>query len=475
MPASKNKYDSKNLREIMEENNTDYVDLRFTDPRGKLQHVTQHIDTIDNIGIEDRVMFDASSISGWKHVNESDMILMPDVSTCTLDPFYAKPTLVVLCDVYDAVTEKPYSRCPRSIAKKAEAYLKSSGIGDDAFFASEVEFFIFDKVRFSTTSTNSFFFLDSKESPSSSGIDYVEGNMGHRPRTKGGYFPVNPIDSAQDLRTEMLTVAKQLGICVEKHHHEAAVAQHELGIKYDTMLRSADNTQQLKYIIHNLCDAYGKTATFMPKPLFDDNGSGMHVHQSIWKAGKPLFAGDVYSGLSETALHYIGGIMKHTPALNAITNPSINSYKRLVPGYEAPVLLAYSARNRSAALRIPYAKSPRAKRVEVRFPDPLANPYLAFAAMMMAGLDGIENKIDPGEPSHSNLYELSAEEQRKIPTVCSSLNEAIRALIADSEFLLKGDVFTKDFLDSYIELLRADWDRYKKIPHPVEFDMYYSG
>ena len=463
------------LPDLIKKHNAEYVDLRFTDLRGKLQHVTHHADTIDENAAAHGLMFDASSIAGWKAINESDMILKPDAESAVLDPFYAEPTLAVTCDVYDPDTGKPYTLCPRSVAKKAESHLKSSGVGSQAFFGPEVEFFVFDHVRFSTEPTNSFYKLESMESPSNSGNDYPEGNMGHRPRTKGGYFPVNPVDSAQDLRTEMLSIIRQMGVEVEKHHHEVAAAQHELGIKYATLLKSADNTQILKYAAHNVAAMYGKTATFMPKPVLGDNGSGMHVHQSLWKDGSPLFAGSEYAELSKTALYYIGGIIKHAKALNAITNPATNSYKRLVPGYEAPVLLAYSARNRSAACRIPYVANPKGKRVEVRFPDPLANPYLAFAAMLMAGLDGIENKIHPGEAAEKDLFHLPPRELAKIPTVCGSLEEAIAALKYDHDFLLKGDVFTTDLLDSYLELKREEWDRLRMAPHPVEFDLYYSA
>lgn len=466
---------SNTLLELIKQHGASYVDLRFTDPRGKLQHVTHHIDTIDDDAIENGLMFDASSIAGWKAINESDMTLKIDSDTAVIDPFYAEPTVAVSCDIYDPLTNAPYTRCPRSIAKKAEKYLRDSGIGSEAFFGPEIEFFVFDHVLFSTEPTNSFYRLESMESPSNSGNDYPEGNLGHRPRTKGGYFPVNPVDSAQDLRTEMLSVTKQMGVSVEKHHHEVAAAQHELGMKFATLLKSADNTQILKYVAHNVAAMYGKTATFMPKPIVNDNGSGMHVHQSLWKDGTPLFAGNEYADLSKMALYYIGGIIKHAKALNALTNPTTNSYKRLVPGYEAPVLLAYSARNRSASCRIPFTNSPKGKRVEVRFPDPLANPYLAYSAMLLAGLDGIKNKIDPGEAAEKNLYHLPPTALAKIPTVCSSLNDAIKALEKDHEFLLQGDVFTTDFLDSYLDLKREEWDRYRMAPHPIEFDLYYSA
>ena len=466
---------SNTLFDLIKKHGAQYVDLRFTDPRGKLQHVTQHVDTIDEDAIKDGLMFDGSSIAGWKAINESDMILKLDVDTATIDPFYAEPTVAVVCDIHDPATNAPYIRCPRSIAKKAEKYLVSSGIGSTAFFGPEAEFFVFDDVQFSTDPTHTFYKLDSTENPSNSGRDYPEGNLGHRPRTKGGYFPVNPVDSGQDMRTEMVSVIKQMGVEVEKHHHEVAAAQHELGIKFSTLVKCGDNMQIYKYVVHNVAAMYGKSATFMPKPVFGDNGSGMHVHQSIWKGSTPLFAGKEYAGLSETALYYIGGIIKHAKALNAITNPSTNSYKRLVPGYEAPVLLAYSARNRSASCRIPYVTSPKGKRVEVRFPDALANPYLAYAAMLMAGLDGIKNKIHPGEASDKDLYHLPPKELAKIPTVCGSLEEAIKALEKDHAFLLEGDVFTKDLIDSYLDLKREEWDRYRMAPHPLEFDMYYSA
>jgi glutamine synthetase len=464
----------KPVADLVKKHDVKYVDLRFTDPRGKLQHLTHHIDTINEDVFTEGLMFDGSSIAGWKAINESDMTLMPDASTAVMDPFYAEPTIALYCDVYDPITNKPYVRCPRSIAKKAEKYLVSSGIGDTSFFGPEAEFFVFDDVRYQAGSHHSFYKLDSSEAPHKSGEELPEGNLGHRPRVKGGYFPVNPVDSAQDLRSEMVTIIKQMGVEVEKHHHEVATAQHELGIKFDTLVKCGDNMQIYKYVVHNVAASYGKTATFMPKPVFGDNGSGMHVHQSIWKGGKPLFAGKKYADLSDAALHYIGGIIKHAKALNAITNPTTNSYKRLVPGYEAPVLLAYSSRNRSASCRIPFVNSPKGKRVEVRFPDACANPYLAYAAMLMAGLDGIKNKINPGDPADKDLYHLSPKELAKIPTVCGSLEEAIGALEDDHEFLLKGDVFTADMIESYLDLKKEEWDRFRMAPHPVEFDMYYS-
>ncbi len=458
----------------IKDNDIKYVDLRFTDIRGKWQHVTFDQSIIDEEVFSDGVMFDGSSIAGWKAINESDMTLMPDPTTAVMDPFFAAPTLSVVCDVLEPATGEPYSRDPRGIARKAEAYAASAGIGDAVYFGPEAEFFVFDDVRFSTNPYDTGFVLDSTELPTNSDTPYEGGNLGHRIRTKGGYFPVPPMDSAQDMRGEMLAAMAAMGAKVEKHHHEVASAQHELGLKFGPLTQMADHMQVYKYCIHQVAQSYGKTATFMPKPVFGDNGSGMHVHQSIWKGGKPLFAGDRYADLSQECLWYIGGIIKHAKALNAFTNPSTNSYKRLVPGYEAPVLLAYSARNRSASCRIPYTTNPKAKRLEVRFPDPMANPYLAFTAMLMAGLDGIKNKIDPGEPMDKDLYELPKAELKNIPTVCGSLREALNSLEADHGFLLAGDVFTKDFVENYIELKFADVMRVDMTPHPVEFEMYYS-
>ncbi|MEQ8826187.1 MAG: type I glutamate--ammonia ligase, partial [Parvibaculum sp.] len=419
-------------------------------------------------------MFDGSSIAGWKAINESDMVLLPDTATATIDPFYAQTTLSVFCDVLEPSTGEPYGRDPRGTARLAEAYVKSSGIGDSIVFGPEAEFFIFDDVKFSTSPYKTGFEVDSVELPTNSDTAYETGNLGHRPRTKGGYFPANPIDSCQDLRGEMLTVMEEMGVKIEKHHHEVAAAQHELGTKFQTLTTAADHMQIYKYVIHNVAQAFGKTATFMPKPVFGDNGSGMHCHQSIWKDGKPLFAGNKYADLSQECLWYIGGILKHAKALNAFTNPSTNSYKRLVPGYEAPEQHAYSARNRSASCRIPHGTSPKSKRIEIRFPDPTANPYLAFAAMTMAGLDGIENKIDPGGPMDKNLYDLPPEELKEIPTVAGSLREALTSLDADRAFLTKGGVFTDDQIEGYMELKWEECMRYEMTPHPVEFDMYYS-
>ncbi len=465
---------AKKLLERIKSEEIQYVDLRFTDPRGKWQHVTFDISLVDEEFFSEGQMFDGSSISGWKAINESDMKLMPDPATATIDPFFSASTLSIVCDVLEPLTGEPYHRDPRGIAKKAEAYLKNSGIGDTAFFGPEVEFFVFDDVRFKADPYNTGFVLDSTELPSNSDTSYEGGNLGHRVRTKGGYFPVPPVDSAQDMRGEMLAAMAKMGVSVEKHHHEVASAQHELGMKFGPLTTMADHLQIHKYCIHQVAHSYGKTATFMPKPIYGDNGSGMHVHQSIWKGGKPVMAGNKYADLSQECLWYIGGIIKHAKALNAFTNPSTNSYKRLVPGFEAPVLLAYSARNRSASCRIPWTNNPKAKRIEVRFPDATANPYLAFAAMLMAGLDGIKNKIDPGPAMDKDLYDLPPRELKKIPTVCGSLREALASLDKDRAFLKAGDVFNDDFIDSYIELKMADVYRMEMTPHPVEFDMYYS-
>jgi glutamine synthetase len=459
---------------LVKEHGIEYVSFRFTDLRGKLQHTAQHISTVDESLLEDGIMFDGSSIAGWKAINESDMILQPDLATAKLDPFSAQPTLDVFCDVFEPSTGQPYTRDPRSIAKAAEKYLKATGIADTGFFGPEAEFFIFDDVRIEVSMNRVGYAIDSMEGPYNSGTEYEGGNMGHRPGIKGGYFPVQPVDSSNDIRGEMTSVLSNMGVPMEKHHHEVAPSQVELGLKFSTLVDSADNMQLYKYVVHNVAHAYGKSATFLPKPVYGDNGSGMHVHQSLWKAGKPLFAGSGYADLSETCLHYIGGIIKHAKALNAITNPTTNSYKRLVPGYEAPVLLAYSARNRSASCRIPFAASPKGKRVEVRFPDPAANTYLAFAAMLMAGLDGIQKKIHPGDAMDKNLYDLPPDELAEIPTVCGSLREALDHLRDDHEFLLKGGVFTEDFIESYLELRYAEVKAFETMPHPIEFAMYYS-
>ncbi|MBW7849752.1 MAG: type I glutamate--ammonia ligase [Rhodospirillales bacterium] len=466
--------DASRVLEMIKENDVKYVDFRFTDPKGKWQHTAQHVSTVDEDMLTEGIMFDGSSIAGWKTIDQSDMLLMPDCKSAVMDPFAAQPQLIIFCDVVEPATGQLYDRDPRAIAKRAESYLASTGIGDTAFFGPEAEFFVFDDVRYQVSMNHVFYRLDSEEGPYVTGKEFPEGNHGHRPAVKGGYFPVPPIDSQVDMRAEMLTVMGDMGLPIEKHHHEVAPSQSELGCKFGTMVQAADWMQIYKYVVHNVAHSYGKTATFMPKPIFGDNGSGMHVHQSIWKAGKPLFAGSGYADLSETALYYIGGIIKHAKALNAFTNPLTNSYKRLIPGFEAPVLLAYSARNRSASCRIPYVASPKGKRVEVRFPDPGANPYLAFAAMLMAGLDGIENKIHPGDPMDKNLYDLPPEELKNVPTVCGSLREALESLDRNRDFLKKGEVFSDEFIDSYIELKWEEVYRFEHTPHPVEFQMYYS-
>jgi glutamine synthetase len=465
---------AKELLQRIKADDIKYVDFRFTDPRGKWQHVTFDRSLIDEEALTEGVMFDGSSIAGWKVINESDMSLRPDLDTATVDPFFAHSTLSIVCDVLEPTTGEPYTRDPRGVALKAEAYLKQTKIGDTAYFGPEAEFFVFDDVRFTATPYDTGFKLNDIELPINSGVEIEGGNLGHRVRIKGGYFPVPPVDSAQDMRSDMLAAMEGMGVKVEKHHHEVASAQHELGMKFGTLVTMADHLQIYKYCIHNVAQSYGKTATFMPKPIYGDNGSGMHVHQSIWKGGKPVFAGKQYSDLSDVCLYYIGGIIKHARAINAFTNPSTNSYKRLVPGYEAPVLLAYSARNRSASCRIPFSTSPKAKRVEVRFPDPAANPYLAFSAMLMAGLDGIQNKIDPGDPMDKNLYDLPPRELKKIPTVCGSLREALAALDKDRDFLKAGGVFTDDLIDGYMDLKMEEVMRFEMTPHPVEYDMYYS-
>ncbi len=462
------------IRKMIEENDVEYIDVRFTDPRGKLQHLAMCEHAMDEDAFNEGILFDGSSIAGWKAINESDMLLVPDMDTAVMDPFTAQPQLIIFCDVKDPITGEFYSRDPRGTAKKAEQFVKDSGVGTDVFFGPEAEFFMFDDVRFSVEMNRSFFEFYSEEGPYASGDEMEGGNMGHRPGVKGGYFPVNPIDQSGDIRAEMTSTLLAMGVDMDKHHHEVAPSQHELGMTFDHLTRVADKLQLYKYVVHNVAASYGKSATFMPKPVQGDNGTGMHCHQSIWKDGQPLFAGDKYAGLSQEALWYIGGVLKHAKALNAFTNPSTNSYKRLVPGFEAPVLLAYSARNRSASCRIPFGSSPKAKRMEIRFPDPTANPYLCFSAMLMAGLDGIKNKIDPGDPRDEDLYELSDEELQDIPTVCGSLREALDSLKADHDFLLEGGVFTKDQIEAYIDLKMEEVVEFEFAPHPVEFKMYYS-
>ncbi len=459
----------------IKDNDIEWVDLRFTDPKGKWQHLTMCAGVIDEDALEDGLMFDGSSIEGWKAINESDMILMPDLEAVYDDPFSATPMLVIFCDIVEPSTGEGYARDPRTTAKRAEAYVASTGVGDTVYVGPEAEFFMFDDVRFETGYNKSGFEIDDIELPTNTGRSYEGGNLAHRPRAKGGYFPVAPVDSAVDIRAEMVSTMLEMGLPCDKHHHEVAAAQHELGLTFGTLTQTADRMQIYKYVVHQVAHAYGKTATFMPKPIKDDNGSGMHTHISIWEKGKPLFAGNGYAGLSDMCLYFIGGVVKHAKALNAFTNPTTNSYKRLVPGFEAPVLLAYSSRNRSASCRIPYGAGAKAKRVEFRFPDAMANPYLCYSALLMAGLDGIQNKIHPGDPMDKNLYDLPPEELAEVPTVCGSLREALDSLAADHDFLLKGDVFTKDQIEAYIELKWDEVYRFEQTPSPVEFDMYYSA
>ena len=460
---------------MIKDKDVKFIDFRFTDTHGKEQHVSVPHHQIDEDTFTDGKMFDGSSIQGWKGINESDMILLPDPSTAVMDPFSEENQLILRCTVVEPATGQGYERDPRSLAQRAEAYLKSTGIADTAYFGPEPEFFVLDDVRWGSTMKGSFYQVDSEESEWNSEKVYEDGNIGHRPGIKGGYFPVPPVDSLHDLRAAMCQAIEEMGLEVEVHHHEVATAgQCEIGTAFNTLVTRADQNQILKYCVHNVAHAYGKTATFMPKPLVGDNGSGMHVHMSLSKDGENLFAGNEYGGLSETALFYIGGIIKHARALNAFTNSSTNSYKRLVPGFEAPVLLAYSARNRSASIRIPYVSNPKGRRIEVRFPDPTANPYFAFSAMMMAGLDGIQNKIHPGEAMDKDLYDLPPEELKDIPTVCSSFQQALESLDQDREFLKAGGVFTDDMIDAFIKLKMEEVTRLNMTTSPVEFDMYYS-
>ena len=460
---------------LIKDNDIRWVDLRFTDTKGKEQHVSIPATEVDEDFFDEGKMFDGSSIAGWKGINESDMILMPDDSTSVIDPFTDDATIILRCDVVEPSTMQGYERDPRSVAKRAEAYLASTGLGDTAFFGPEPEFFIFDDVKYKVEMQGASYEINSEEAAWASGDSFDEGNTGHRPGVKGGYFPVPPVDSLHDIRAAMCSAMEQMGLDVEVHHHEVGTAgQCEIGVRFNTLVTKADEVQILKYCVHNVAHAYGKTATFMPKPLVGDNGSGMHVHQSVSKDGVNTFAGDEYAGLSETALYYIGGIIKHARAINAFANASTNSYKRLVPGFEAPVMLAYSARNRSASIRIPYEPSPKGKRIEVRFGDPTANPYLCFAAMLMAGIDGIQNKIHPGDAADKDLYDLPAEEAAEIPTVASTLEMALEALDADRDFLTAGGVFTNDMIDGYIALKSEEVERLNMTTHPIEFDMYYS-
>jgi len=460
---------------MIKDNDVRYVDFRFTDPRGKEQHVSVPASTVDEGTFETGKMFDGSSIAGWKGINESDMILMPDASTAVMDPFFSDPTLILRCDILEPSTMEGYERDPRSVAKRAEAYLKSSGVGDTAFFGPEPEFFVFDDVRWKNEMSGASFEIASEEAAWSSNRIMEEGNTGHRPGVKGGYFPVPPVDSLQDVRAAMCQVMEEMGVETEVHHHEVGTAgQCEIGTRFNTLTTRADHNQILKYVVLNVAHNYGKTATFMPKPLVGDNGNGMHVHMSLAKDGENLFAGDKYGNLSQTALYYIGGILKHAKAINAFSNGSTNSYKRLVPGFEAPVMLAYSARNRSASIRIPYEANPKGRRIEVRFGDASANPYLTFAAMLMAGLDGIQNQIDPGDANDKDLYDLPPEEDANIPKVCASLDEALDSLDKDREFLKAGGVFSDDAIDAYIELKMEEVTALRQATHPIEFDMYYS-
>ncbi|HQW81698.1 MAG TPA: type I glutamate--ammonia ligase [Pseudomonadota bacterium] len=464
-----------NVLKMIKDHEVEFVDLRIADMLGKQHHVTFPAHAIDASTFEDGKMFDGSSFSGWKGINESDMVLMPDASTAVLDPFTEHTTLILVCDVLEPSTMQAYSRDPRTTAKRAEAFLKSSGIADTAFFGPEPEFFIFDSVRWQNNMNATGFEIESEEAAWSSNKKYEAGNTGHRPAVKGGYFPVAPVDSLNDIRGEMCRVLEAMGQTVEVHHHEVGNAgQCEIGVKFNTMVAKADELLNLKYVVKNVAHRNGKTATFMPKPLVGDNGSGMHVHQSLAKGGQNLFAGDGYGGLSQLALWYIGGIFKHARAINAFTNSTTNSYKRLVPGFEAPVMLAYSARNRSASCRIPWVSSPKARRIEIRFPDPMNSGYLVFAALMMAGLDGIKNKIDPGAPSDKDLYDLPPEEAKNIPTVCHSLDQALEALDKDREFLKAGGVFSDDMIDGYIDLKMQEVSRFRAATHPLEFQMYYS-
>ena len=466
---------AQDVLKLIEEKGVKFIDFRFCDTKGKEQHVTVPAHTIEEDTFTDGKMFDGSSIAGWKGINESDMILMPEAGTAKIDPFSEEVTLNITCDVIEPSTMQGYERDPRSLAKRAEAYLKSTGIADTAYFGPENEFFIFDSVRWGNGINNASHYIDSEEGSWNTNKDYEEGNLGHRPGVKGGYFPVSPVDSLQDIRNTMVLTLEEMGLECEVHHHEVATAgQCEIGTKFNTLVKKADETLLYKYVVQNVAHAYGKTATFMPKPLVGDNGSGMHVHQSLAKDGVNLFSGDLYGGLSETALFYIGGILKHARAINAFTNPSTNSYKRLVPGFEAPVMLAYSARNRSASIRIPWVSNPKGRRIELRFPDSTANPYLAFTAMMMAGLDGIQNKIHPGDAMDKNLYDLPPEEEKLIPTVSHALDVSLAALDADREFLTAGGVFTNDLIDGYIALKMEDVTRMRMTTHPIEFDMYYS-
>lgn len=464
-----------NIKKLINEHSIEFVDLRFTDIRGKEHHVTLPIAKVDDNLFQYGKVFDGSSIAGWAVINKSDLVMVLDPTTAVLDPFTDIPTLIIRCDIFDPVTGKPYSRDPRAVARRAEAYLKSSGIADVCYFGQEVEFFIFDDVRWNIAMNGCFYELDSNEADWNTGTLSEDGNMGHRPRIKGGYFPVPPVDSSHDIRSAMCQTLMQMGLIPEVHHHEVATSnQNEITTRYNTLLVKCDEMLVFKYVLHNVAHGFGKTVTFMPKPIVGDNGSGLHCHQSLAKGNKNLFAGDKYAGLSELALYYIGGIVKHARALNAFTNPATNSYKRLVPGFEAPVTMVYSESNRSAAIRIPHVFSEKEKRIEVRFPDALVNPYFAFSAMLMAGLDGIRNQIHPGDAVDENLYDLPENTIKKLPSLCSSLEQALDHLEKDYAFLLEGGVFSKDVIDSYIAVKREEVTRLNMTTHPVEFDLYYS-
>ncbi len=463
------------VEKLIRDHAIEFVDLRFADLSGKQHHLTFPVRVVEPALFEDGRMFDGSSIGGWKGINESDMVLLPDPDSAYIDPFTADPTLVLVCDVLEPATMQAYSRCPRSVARRAEAFLKASGMADTAYFGPEPEFFVFDSVRWGTDMGHAFFQVESEEAHWNSAREYEGGNTGYRPGVKGGYLPLAPCDSLHDLRAEMCKTLEAIGIEVEVHHHEVANAgQCEIGVRFNTLVKKADEMMALKYVVRNVAHRNGKTATFMPKPLVGDNGSGMHVHQSLARDGQNLFSGEGYGGLSQMALYYIGGIFKHARAINAFSNSATNSYKRLVPGFEAPILLAYSARNRSASCRIPWVSSPKARRIETRFPDPLQSGYLTFAALLMAGLDGIRNRIDPGPPSDKDLYDLPPEEEKNIPTVCASLDQALEALDKDREFLKVGGVFSDDLIDAYIAFKMKEVTRFRAAAHPVEYDMYYG-
>lgn len=460
---------------LVKENDIKFIDFRFSDYRGKWLHISHVADQIDEEALIKGVAFDGSSVPAWKDINESDMIMLPQLDTAFVDPFTVAPTLVLICDIIEPKDNSGYDRDPRNTARKAEKYLQESGIGDAAFFGPEPEFFVFDDVRFENNMYGNFCQVDCQELPKNNKTKYEDGNLGRRSEAKDSYFDAMPLDSKQDLRSEIVEVMKEVNLTPILHHHEVANSQHEIGFKYSTLTETADNVQRFKYVVHNVVESYGKTSTFMPKPVYGDNGSGMHVHQSIWKDGKNLFKGNDHANLSEIALYYIGGIIKHAKAINAFANPSTNSYKRLIPGFEAPVMLAYSSRNRSASIRIPHVTNENARRIETRFPDPVANPYLAFSALLMAGLDGIKNKIHPGEPRNKDLYHLSAREAKKVPTVARSLREALEALNKDRKFLLEGGVFTNEQIDAYIALKMEEVERYENVPNAVEFEMYYNS